>query len=109
MRMRTGNRRSASIIISSELAAIQFIFRSHRRSHGRFALSSRLGLPGDDTMFAPCVAAPVSPPMSARSSSFSRSHHIGRPRTSLPVGTWRRRTRFRWSGTIPGPPSAAWI
>ena len=28
---------------------------------------------------APCLAAPASPPMSARSSSSSRSHRIGRP------------------------------
>jgi SOS response associated peptidase (SRAP) len=57
--------------------------RTLPRLHNRFAVSSRrLGLrPGP----APCVAVPVSPPMSARSSSSSRSRQIGRPRTSRPA------------------------
>src|ERR1700674_909106 len=37
-------------------------------------------------MLASCAAAPASPPMSARSSSSSRSHSIGRPRISRPAG-----------------------
>jgi len=45
-------------------------------------------------MLAPCVAAPASPPMSARSSSSSQSRRTGRHRTSRPVGTSRLPTRF---------------
>ena len=38
-------------------------------------------------MFASCVAAPASPPTSARSSSSFRSHRTGRPWTSRRAGT----------------------
>jgi hypothetical protein len=42
--MRTGNRRSASIIISFELAAIMFLVRSPEESYGGPDMSSRLGM-----------------------------------------------------------------
>ena len=54
------------------------------------------------------MAAPDSPAMSARSSWYSRSRRIGRPRTSRRAGTWRPRTRCRWSVTIRRLASAAW-
>jgi hypothetical protein len=56
-----------------------FLIRSHPRSHGCSVLSSRLGLRLGEIMFDPCAVVFASPPMSARSSSSSRSHRIGRP------------------------------
>ena len=61
---------------------------SKRSSPGlqRLPTVSRLGgRPGP--RYARDMAVPVSPPMSAKSSSSSRSCRIGRPRTSHPVGT----------------------
>jgi len=69
----------------------------------------RLGSRPADAMLAPCVAVPVSPPMSARSSSSSRSRRIRQHRTSRRVGTWRRPTRSRWSAMIRELASAAWM
>src|SRR5437899_2973854 len=68
MRMRTGKRRSAPVISSRGLAGIVFLICSPERLHDRFTVSSRLGLSPGNGMLVPCVAAPVSPPMSARSS-----------------------------------------
>src|SRR6516165_5499348 len=56
--MRTGNRRSASTIISFELAAIVFLIRSHGGSHRPFAVSSRLGLRSGGAMFGPMWPRP---------------------------------------------------
>jgi hypothetical protein len=56
-----------------------FLFCSELGWRRHLAVSSRLGLPPSKDMLAPCVAASGSPPMSARSSSSSRSHRIGRP------------------------------
>jgi hypothetical protein len=47
--------------------------------------------------------------MSAKSSSSFPSQRIDRPRTSRPVGTLHPLTCSRWSGTIGGSASAAWI
>src|SRR5208282_3507920 len=55
IRIRTGNRRSASIIISFELAAMMFLICSIRQMNGtgRFTLSSRLGSrPGEAILVA---------------------------------------------------------
>ena len=52
----------------------------------------RLGSRPADALLAPCVAVPVSPPMSARSSSSSRSRRIGQHRRSRPAGMSRRPT-----------------
>jgi len=38
-----------------------FLICSGRECHGRFAMSSRLGLRPDDAMFVPCVAASAFP------------------------------------------------
>jgi hypothetical protein len=70
MRMRTGNRRSATMIISRELPGMVFLVRSPSL-HSRFAVSSRLGVRLGLAMFGVCVAVCVSPPMSARSGSSS--------------------------------------
>jgi hypothetical protein len=42
---------------------LAFPIRSHGGCHGRFAPSSRLGLPGGWAIFLACVAASASPPM----------------------------------------------
>jgi putative tryptophan/tyrosine transport system substrate-binding protein len=68
-----------------------------------------LGTRPSSAMLAPCVAASASPPMSARSSWSSRSHRTGQRPTSRRAGTPRRLTCSRWSGTIGGLESAAWI
>src|SRR5207237_1132977 len=56
----------------------------------------------------PCVAASVSPPMSARSSLCSPSRRIGRLQIFRRAGIWRRPTSFRWSVTTERPESAVW-
>jgi hypothetical protein len=60
-------------------------------------------------ILAPCVAVSAYPPMSARSSSSSRSRRIGPRQTSLRAGTLPRPICCPSSGTIGGPASAASI
>ena len=69
----------------------------------------RLGLHPGPAMFRYVLPCPVSPPMSARSSSSSRSRRIGQHRTSRRVGTWRRPTRSQWSAMIRELASVAWM
>ena len=56
--MRTGKLRSAAVIISRGLPGIsRSLFVLKPGCHGRFTVSSCLGLRGDDAMLAACVAA----------------------------------------------------
>src|SRR5438128_1420184 len=77
--MRTGKRRSASIIISFDFAAIMFLVRSPA-SHGRFAVSSRLGLgPGPGYARAMCGRARLSSDVSDIKLVFSIPPHRPTP------------------------------
>jgi hypothetical protein len=69
--MRTGKRRSAVVICGCP-GILQFPFRSYIRLHARSTVSSPLGPQCGEDMVGLCVDAPVSPPMSARSSSYSQ-------------------------------------
>jgi hypothetical protein len=86
-----------------------FLVCSFEALHPCGGMSSGLGRRLSSAMLALCVAASVSRPMSARSSSSSRSRRIGPRQTSLRAGTPPRLICCPWYGTIAGPASAAWI
>ena len=80
-----------------------------RAFRGELTDTSRLGFRPGDAVLAPCVAVPVSPPISARSSWSSRSHRIGPTRNIAASWNMAPADRSRWSATMPRPARAAWI